>query len=212
MQAIILLSFLPLICLYFREKNSKDTVFWLLTCIAVFISVFHAYINHHTGWDQSFSSSLWLTITSCLLIFAIVCLITDHSHRLSFLLFPYLFIIGVFAIIWTDVKYPILVINFNQTWLAIHIFVSLATYALVTLAAFAALASMLQERCIKTKKRNHLSFKLPSIASSEQLFVRLLVVSEIVLFIGLMTGISINYLSIGYLFSFEHKPVKFIVG
>ena len=78
-------------------------------------------------------------------------------------------------------------------------------YGLVTLAAISALAAALQIRALRSKKRDRLSSILPAVSSSERLLVQLLVTSEIVLAMGLMTGMAALYFKSGQVMTFDHK-------
>ena len=75
------------------------------------------------------------------------------------------------------------------------------------LAAVAALAATLQDRALKTKRPTGLTARLPSVADCEFLVVRLLVVSEGVLALGLSTGMASRYLESGVLATFDHKTI-----
>jgi len=92
-------------------------------------------------------------------------------------------------------------------WLELHILVSVITYALLTLAAVAAFAAFLQERALKRKRPNALTRMLPSVADSEALSGRLLVVSEVVLGIGVLSGMATQYFETGSLLVFDHKTL-----
>ena len=65
-------------------------------------------------------------------------------------------------------------VNIPMAWIGTHVVVSLATYGLLTLAALAGFAAMLQERAIKNKIRTRLTRQLPSVVSSEKILVNLL--------------------------------------
>ena len=101
--------------------------------------------------------------------------------------------------------------NAPLAWIGTHIAVSVVTYALLTLAAIAALAATLQERAIKAKKRTRMSGLLPSVAGSEGLFVRLLLASEVILAIGLITGMATLYMTTGQFLTFDHKTTLTLI-
>ena len=79
------------------------------------------------------------------------------------------------------------------------------TYALLTLAALAGFSAFVQERSLKTKKYTFLNSAFPTLASSENLESRLLELSAFVLTIGLVTGITDQFLQTGSFFHLTHK-------
>jgi len=94
----------------------------------------------------------------------------------------------------------------------VHIVVSVLTYALLTLAAVASLAVFLQERALKHKKPTRLTRMLPAVLESETMAGRLLVASEVVLGLGLTTGMATQFLESGHLLRFDHKILLSIVA
>ena len=212
LQITAFLTLVPPSLHHFRREPKKDTIFWSSIIFALCGTMLIVFVRQSSGWQTGFSTSLWLTILSCTIIYAFTSFISNDAWRLSFLLYPYLLILGIFAIIWSHVPERSFTGNTHIAWLGTHIVVSIATYGMITLGAFAALASVLQERCIKLKKRSKLAHRLPSIAASEKLLVNLLIASEIILFIGLCTGVASLYLSKGHFFAFDHKTIfAFIV-
>jgi len=75
----------------------------------------------------------------------------------------------------------------------------------LTLAAIAGLSVLLQERALKSKQPTRLTRSLPSVADSESLQIHLLAVSAVVLGIGLITGMAMEWLERGVLLVFDHK-------
>ncbi|HEY4636208.1 MAG TPA: cytochrome c biogenesis protein CcsA, partial [Rhodospirillales bacterium] len=65
----------------------------------------------------------------------------------------------------------------------------------------------LQDRALKLKRPTAMTRVLPSVADCEDLLVRLLVLGEIVLAIGLMTGMAVQMRETGHLLKFDHKTV-----
>ena len=170
----------------FRRSAERDSVFWLVWAVAVAGTALWVFVRQSAGWGTGLSTALWLTIFTCLLLYGCVCLLNEDAWRLSPLLLPYLLILGLMATIWSQVPEKSLVGEAPLAWIGTHIFVSLATYGLVTLAAVAALAAAIQHRALRSKKRNRLSSILPAVSSSERLLVQLLATSEIVLAVGLL--------------------------
>ena len=65
----------------------------------------------------------------------------------------------------------------------------------------------MQERALKRKRPTALSRALPSMADAEALQVKLLAASGLVLGLGLVTGVAIQYLVSGRLLQFDHKTL-----
>src|SRR5690606_23343568 len=89
----------------------------------------------------------------------------------------------------------------------LHIVTSVATYALVTLAAVSALAAVLKERALKAKRPTPFTQRLPAIAQCEHMTVRLLMAGEAVLALGIATGMALAYVETGTALVFDHKTV-----
>lgn len=200
-----LLALVPASVLVFRRVPQKDVIYWSSIAVALCGTLVWVYIRQSAGWHTGLSTALWLTIAACLIIYAGIAAFSEDGWRLTALLFPYLLILGILATIWSQVPEQAFVGNAPMAWIGTHIAVSVATYALITLAAVAALAATLQEKALKSKKRTKLSRLLPSIAGSEGLLVRLLIASEIVLAIGLITGMATLYMTTGQFLTFDHK-------
>jgi ABC-type uncharacterized transport system permease subunit len=200
-----LLALTPSSVLFFRRRPEKDGVFWSTIVVALCGVLVWVYVRQSAEWYTGLSTALWLTVASSLVIFAGVAKFTDDGWRLTFLLCPYLLILGGLASIGSQVPEQHFVTSAPLIWISTHIALSVSTYALITLAAVAALASMLKERAIKSKKRTRLSSLLPPIASSEGLLLRLLFTSEIVLTVGLITGMAALYMTTGQFLVFDHK-------
>jgi ABC-type uncharacterized transport system permease subunit len=85
--------------------------------------------------------------------------------------------------------------------------VSVATYALTTLAATAGCAVMLRERALKSRKPAGFTQGLPSIADAERLEFRLLAAGVAILALGLLTGMAITQLELGTPLTWNHKTL-----
>jgi len=206
-----LLSLIPASVLTYRRAPQKDLVFWSTIAVALSGTLAWVYVRQSGGWHTGLSTALWLTVAACLIVYVCIAYFTDDGWRLTALLFPYLLILGILATIWSQVPEQPFAGNAPLAWIGTHIAVSVATYALITLAAVAALAATLQERAIKSKKRTRMSMLLPSIAGSEGLLVRLLIASEIILALGLITGMATLYVISGQFLNFDHKTILTIL-
>ena len=203
-----LISLTPAILLPYRKDPKPDRWFWAMLALAIAGTVVLILTRLSTGWKTDVSTALWFTIFACLILYLpIVTSVSKDSWRLSPLLMPYLFILGVLAIFLSDSSNQPLVNNAHVVLMGTHILVSVATYGLITLAAVAALAASIQSRALKLKKRTTLSKLLPSVTSSEKLVLQLLYTGELVLIAGLITGMASQYLNTDKLLIFDHKTI-----
>jgi len=191
-----------------RQDGARDGVFWLTLAVAVAGPCSWAAVQMSGAWQTGLSTALWVTIAATMVGFTAVVLLNDSAWRLAPLLTPYMAVLAAFAIVWQQAP-PLrpLAASAPEVWVGAHIAVSVATYAIVTLAAVAALAAFLQERALKAKRPTGLSRSLPSVVESESLMVRLLVIGEIVLALGLSTGMATQYQETGKLLHWDHKTV-----
>ena len=211
LKVTALIALIPAFLATLRRTPQRDAVFWSALLVAVFGSLVFVCVRQSAGWHTGLSTALWLTVAACLLLHTIISAFSADNWRLTSLLLPYLFLLGVLAIIWEQAPEQPLAGDAPLAWVGAHIVVSVTTYGLITLAAVAALAAALQEKSLKAKKRTKLSSILPSVAGSENILVRLLISSEIVLFIGLLTGMATLYSSTGKLLIFDHKTMFSII-
>ena len=188
-------------------KEGKNVFFWISLVIALTITLLWVLMNIFDSWKPGISITLWVIIAASVTIFTFINLINDIAWRLSPLLFSYLLILSVFAFFWQNIPETENFINELNGWVIIHIIVSVATYALVTIASFAALAAFLKERALKTKKQVFLSWMLPSVSESERLMVLLLIVGEIILGLGLATGLATQFQKTGSFIEWDHKVI-----
>lgn len=191
----------------FRQGRGPDAAFWAVLFVAVAGPLAWSVVQLDGTWRTGLSTTLWVSITACMVLYSGLCLTTRSGWRLMPLLLPYLVLVGLFATATAEAPDPTLSASAPTVWVDLHIAVSVTTYALLTLAAVAALAAFLQERALKAKRPTALTRMLPPMADSEQLQGRLLVASEIVLGLGLATGMSVLYFEQGVLFRVDHKAV-----
>ena len=198
-----LIAMVPAALAPFRRSAERDSVFWLLLAVAVAGTGLWVFVRQSAGWGTGLSTALWLTIFTCLVLYSGICLLNQDAWRLSPLLLPYLFIVGLMATIWSQVPEKPLVDGVPLAWIGAHIFV-LATYGLVTLAAVSALAAAIQHRALRSKKRNRLEHSARCFEQRTPL-VKLLAASEIVLALGLLTGMAALFFTSGQVVAFDHK-------
>lgn len=205
-----LLALLPAALLPWRRLGTqpeRDGVFWAVTAVAVVGPGCWSFLQMAGAWRTGFSAALWVTVAATMVSFAVVSALTRQAWRLAPLLLPYLVGFALVALVWQRAPERPLLTSTSQPWLEAHIVVSVATYALATLAAVAGLAVFLQERALKSRQPTALTRHLPSIADSETLLVRLLLAAGAVLLLDLLTGMSINYLNLGTPLRLDHKTL-----
>ncbi len=204
-------SLLPLTAVAFRppapEAGQPGPTFWMCMGLAAFAPAQWTCVQMAGGWPTGLSSALTATVAACLIAFALLCALSPPAWRLARLLLPYLLCLSVLAVAASLKNHGHFVGGLPLPWLDFHIVISVTTYALVTLAAVAALAGTIQERALKTKRPNGFSRALPAVAESEVLEIRLLRLSEAVLGAGLVSGMALLYHETGALLRFDHKTL-----
>ena len=208
-----IIALVPSSLLALRRDHRPDIVFWLVLMVAVAGPLILVLVTMAGSWRTDLSTALWVTIAATMAIFAVIAVLAHETWRLAPLISAYMAALGIVATIWSQVPHqPMSSATTGGGWIGIHIGVSVGTYALVTLAAVAALAAFLQERALKNKRPTALSRLLPSVADCEGLEVRLLILGEIVLAIGLATGMALQYSETGTLLIIDHKTILTITA
>ena len=201
-----LVALAPVVLVTLRNPKERDGLFWLLLAGALMGALARAAAVLTPQWHTGLADALWLTIAASLALFMLIAALARDAWRLTPLLLPYLGVLGILATIWQQApERPLMAAP--AVWLELHILVSVATYGLLTVAAVAGLAVLLQERALKGKRRGALSQLLPAIASCERLQMALLVASESVLGLGLLTGMATEYFVAGRMLVFDHKTL-----
>lgn len=158
-------------------------------------------------WSKGFSLALWLSIAATLLAFLMSALADRKVWGLQLLLFPYLLLFALLATLWEQTPGATALAAPPPGWLWLHIASSLLTYGFATLAAMAAVAVFLQERALKRREQSRLSPLLPALSDGEQLERRLLLWAEVILALGIATGMALEYVETGSLLLFDHKTL-----
>jgi ABC-type uncharacterized transport system permease subunit len=200
-----LLALVPASLLPFRSAPRRDAVYWLLLAVAAVGSIVWLAAVFAPGWRTGLSPSLIITLAVTLLIFAALAVSTREAWRLTPLLLPYLLLVGIIAAVWQHRPERPALGAAPSAWIELHILVSVIAYGLLTIAAVAGLAVFLQERALKSKRLGTLNRILPSVADSEELQVRLLAASAVVLAIGILSGMTTQYFESGAVLMFTHK-------
>ena len=207
-----LIALVPAAVVGWRREPSRDTVFFAVLAVAVAGPLAWVASRTSAGWGTGLSAALWVTVAATMVLFAALALINREAWRLAPLLAPYMVALAVLASVWRRAPQEAFELASLGAWVEVHIAASVVTYALVTIAAIAALAAFFQERALKTKRPTTLSRRLPSVADCERLVVGLLVGAEIVLALGLLTGTAALYRETGAFLAFDHKTVLTVSG
>lgn len=203
-----LLSLVPSGVQAFRTRPARDGVLWACLALGIGGSSAPVFVGSAQGWQTGFSATLWVTVATTMLAFAVLALLDRHAWRLAPLVSALLLAFGILAALWADTAgAPLAASAREMAWIVVHIGTALVTYSLVTLAAVAALATYLQERAIKQRQFTRLTRLLPSVRDCERLVVQLLAVGETILAVGLATGMALTYRETGSVFDVSHKTI-----
>ncbi len=201
-----LASLVPAILAAARRYPVRDAVFWVALAIGIAGSTVWAAVQIPDAWNASFSATLWVGIAASMIVYGLVALLDSQAWRLALLLVPYLFLWGLFA--WAFMSVPAAgPVETPTPWLDIHIGVAVLTLGLLTVAAMGALASYIQVRALKTKRPGGFSRRLPAASDSDGLSAKLLIFAEIVLAIGVVTGMILERFATGSLLVLDHKTM-----
>lgn len=203
-------ALLPAVLLPLRRDGGRDGTFWALLLLAVVGPLVWAVTLFAGDWNASLTADLWVGIAASLVVYAVTAAIDSQAWRLLPLLAPYLFILGALATVFATA--PQRPLSGHPAWLEAHIVVSVLTLGGLTLASVAALASFLQARALKLKRPTGLTRLLPPVAASERLSERLLLFSELVLFLGVGSGMATAYRESGSLLTFNHKTLFTLIA
>jgi ABC-type uncharacterized transport system permease subunit len=191
----------------FHSRDGGVAVRWALLVLAAAGPSLWSLSLLAGHWRADFAVALWLSISASLLCFLAVCLMNANARSLAPLLLPYLFLLGLAAMVFqtpdANASAPVA----PSAWVVVHIASSVATYALVTLAAVAAFSVFLSERALKRKSHSRLTDLLPSVLDAERLQVRLLVAALVVLLAGLLSGVVLELRDTGRILALDHKTI-----
>lgn len=190
----------------FGRTQERNAVYWILLGLAVVGPMVWLGIRSGGEWRTEFSTAIWVTVSATLLTFAATALISREGWRLSPLVMPYMAILALTAVIWENAG-ETAPETLDNMWIVFHIAISVLTYAVATVAACAALAAFLKERALKNKNQSPLIQRLPSVNDCDTLQVGLLTLGEMVLALGLITGIAASIAHGGTAFPLDHKTV-----
>jgi ABC-type uncharacterized transport system permease subunit len=202
-----LLALLPAAALAFRRRIAPDALFYALIVLAVIGPALWVVAHADGEWRTGFAMSLWVTIAATMALFLALSVATRHAWQLSPLLLPYLTLLALIALIWQGAPELPVAGDVPAGWLDAHIVFAVATYGLLTIGAVAGFAVFLQERALKAKRPTALTRRLPPVAESEALELRLLAAAEAVLALGLASGMAAEHFLGSRLLPFDHKTL-----
>ena len=201
--ATLLLS----VALGLRTELRKDRFFWLSVVAALVGPVLWVLASFTPVWRTDFGATLWVIIAATMAIYLLTVMVEEDSWRLVPILSPAMLVLGILAVIWTSKEGPKLLGQEPGTLVTVHIIASVVTYGLVTIAAVAAFAALLRERALRTKRPTAMVRALPAVTTCDRQVVRVLIMSEVVLGTGLISGIALDFIATGNLLTFDHKNI-----
>ncbi|HEX6980210.1 MAG TPA: cytochrome c biogenesis protein CcsA [Alphaproteobacteria bacterium] len=189
------------------QDVGQGASYWALIGVAVAGPAAWVAVQQSQAWQTGVGAALWLAIAVTMILFAGLAAINPVARRLTALLLGYLSGLGLLATIWLHAPARPLSGLAPAGWLQVHILVSVVAYGLLTLAAVAGAAVVLNERALKLKRPTAFTRQLPAVAEGEALQARLLVASAVVLGVALATGAALMWRESGTLLQFDHKTV-----
>lgn len=187
----------------FRQPMPRDARFWAQVGTGI-VGAGAAAAASLATVGFSMASALWLTAATVLAVFAALAWVRPISARLGTLLFPYVAALGLIAVAFVGVPG---VTADTTTWGLAHAAIALLANALVTVAAVAALAVVIQERALKARRRSALAGVLPGAAESEGVQGVLLGIAAAALALGVATGTAVQIEETGRALVLNHKTV-----
>ncbi|MBI3513158.1 MAG: cytochrome c biogenesis protein CcsA [Proteobacteria bacterium] len=194
-------------CFAVQRAAAPDGLFWSTLALAVIVPTLTVLGLMEGAWRTGLGAALWLTVAVCLVLYAALAIASRTAVRLAPLLLPYLLALGALATAFGQPPEPSFAPAAPAAWVVLHIALSIATYALLTIAAVAGLAVLLQERALKRKHPTALSRLLPAMTDGDRLQWRLLVTCFIVLILGVCTGMATEHFDRGVLLKPDHKTL-----
>lgn len=211
LNAVALASLLPAAILPLRAGAGRDASFWGGIGLAMIGTAAFALALVSGKWQTDVGTALWASIAACTILFAGTAWFSPPSWRLAPLLMPYLTAMGVLASVVRGDPRP-MAGGAPAIWVDLHIVIAVLTYSLLTLAAVASLAVFLQEQALKRKRPTSLTRMLPAVIEGERLAGRLLAASELVLGLGLASGMATQYFESGVILRFDHKTLLSLIA
>lgn len=208
---IVIAAVLPALLYGLRRRASIDSTFWMVTGMAFIGPAYAVFARSHGEWQIDFATSIWVTMAASSALFIIFSAIVRETWRLITLFAGYMLILAFIGFVWQHTPPVSMVSSGDTQWLFLHIGFAVVTYALVTLGAVAGLAAFIQERALKNKTKPFLEGRLPAITDCDRIVTVFLTVGEIVLGLGVISGVALNIANGLSPLEIDHKTV-FTVG
>jgi ABC-type uncharacterized transport system permease subunit len=208
---IVIASVLPALLYGLRQRPAVDSTFWMVAGMACIGPAYAVFARSHGEWQIDFATSIWVTMAATALIFILFSTVVRDAWRLIALFAAYMLVLAAIGFVWQHTPPVGMEADGGSQWLVLHIGFAVVTYALVTLSAIAGLAAFIQERALKNKTKPALEGRLPAITDCDRLVTVFLTVGEIVLGLGMLSGIALNVADGPSLLVMDHKTV-FTVG
>lgn len=207
-----LFALVPVALLPLRRSGGRDNIYWGALALAILGPLAWAFGQLGHGWQTNLSADLWVGVACSMAVFGVIAVFHRQAWRLTPLLVPYMLVLGAMASLFYYAPGQPLSVPLPAAWVDLHILVSMVTLAFLTVAAAAALASFLQARALKIKRPSRLTRLLPPVIDSERLFERLLILSELILGVGVASGLAMKHAETGSAFSFDHKTLFSLIA
>ena len=208
---IVIAAVLPSLLYGLRQRPAIDSTFWMVAGMACIGPAYAVFARSHGEWQIDFATSIWVTMAATALIFILFSAFVREAWRLIALFAAYMLVLAAIGFVWQHTPPVSMAADGSSQWLVLHIGFAVVTYALVTLSAIAGLAAFIQERALKNKTKPALEGRLPAITDCDRLVTVFLTVGEIVLGLGVISGIALNVADGQSLLVMDHKTV-FTVG
>jgi len=207
------ISLLPATLLSLKRAEAKqDLIYWITFIVAITGPLTWTAVNLPGNWLTGLPTALWLSITASMIVFLCFHLFIKNIDKLNRLFMPLMCLFALLALLSSPYPGKPLSSITTSGWIELHIFMSLATYAVLTLGAIAALAAVLREKSLKSKKPNGFISALPSAANCDRLMTLTLKLSAAVLMAGLLTGIALDLTFYETFLVIDHKTILAITA
>ena len=194
------------------EQGMRPALFWWQMFLTIATSACWSALLLTGGWQTDFGTTLWVTVAASACAYTLVAARWDFAQKLAPLLMPFLTLLGALGSMLRGDPHPLPDNGAALWWLDLHIVIAVAVSGVLTVAAVSALSVALQERALKTKTSGRLSALLPSVNDAETLAGLLLGMVQILLGIGLISGMAIQYAETGSLLRFDHKTLLSVMA
>lgn len=202
-----LAALIPASLLAVRPTSGAGPRLWVALAAAATGAVGWSASRLAAHWDPGLGVALWVSVAATVLVFAAVVALRPWAGRLACLLGPYLLLMALLATL-SDTPAPAGVVGtLPEAWVLVHVLVSLATYALATLAAVSGLAVILKEQALKAKRESGWRAALPPVADADRLQFQLLLAALLVLGVGIASGMVLEFAESGRFLILDHKTV-----